>query len=374
MTVPVPPNSDQPLVCPTCGRILDPLVVNPSGDLIGCESCAEEQDLAGVLLTLDEWEAPDAVGDVLSHYSLADWRVRKPLPSETQRPRAHYWEVQAGNKRYFVKRFHDWYPPESIRFTHSILAHLFEEGQPVPRWVADTSGMSYTEAAGSHWALYAAREGRQATDRDWMWGRPKAAEALAGLHVALEGFEPDGAPFQPWDSWTLETVDRVLESWQPMPELPNELLAFVRERLATRYFGDLYPQLPKQVVHGDYTCANVLWRGEATNATISGVLDFERAHMDTPLFDFAWGLGDRRPPLLRATVATYARVRPLSALEREALPEAMLLALVMGIDMQMNYYHNLREVSRLAQDLAFTVRDLESLRKAVALKVPGMAR
>jgi Ser/Thr protein kinase RdoA (MazF antagonist) len=146
----------------------------------------------------------------------------------------------------------------------------------------------------------------------------------------------------------------------------------VRERLATRYFGDLYPQLPKMVVHGDFTMANVLWRGESSNATISGVLDFERAHRDTPLFDLAWGLGDRRPPLLRATVAAYHRMRLLSAIEREALPEAMLLGLLMGIDMQMNYYHNMREVGRLARDLAMTVRDLESLRKAVAIKTPGM--
>ncbi len=106
--------------------------------------------------------------------------------------------------------------------------------------------------------------------------------------------------------------------------------------------------------------------------TISGVLDFERAHRDTVLFDFAWGLGDRRPPLLRATVASYHRVRPLSAIEREALPEAMLLGLLMGIDMQMNYYHNLQEVGRLAHELAMTVRDMESLRKAVAIKTPGM--
>ena len=217
---------------------------------------------------------------------------------------------------------------------------------------------------------------RGATDirqaRTTGWGRPKAAETLASLHAALETCAPEGKLFQPWNAWTIETVDQVLESWQPAPELPEDLLDFVRERLATRYFGELYPQLPKMVVHGDFTMANVLWRGESSNATISGVLDFERAHRDTVLFDFAWGLGDRRPPLLRVTVASYHRVRPLSAIEREALPEAMLLGLLMGIDMQMNYYHNLQEVGRLAHELAMTVRDMESLRKAVAIKTPGM--
>jgi hypothetical protein len=40
----------------------------------------------------------------------------------------------------------------------------------------------------------------------------------------------------------------------------------------------------------------------------------------------------------------------------------------MAIDMQMTYFGNRREVSRLAQELGLMVRDLESLRKAVALK------
>ncbi len=373
MPAPMSPAPPQQLPCPSCGRVLDDLlVVNPAGELIGCEDCAESLGLAGGTLTIDEWNATAVVAEILSHYPLQDWHFCKPASTPTQRPRAHYWEITAGNKRYFLKRFHDWYPAESIHYTHSILAHLFEEGLPAPRVIADTNGAHSCEGGGSSWALYAARDGHQASENDWMWGRPKAAETLASLHAALETCAPEGNSFQPWNAWTLETVDQVLESWQPAPELPEDLLDFVRERLATRYFGELYPQLPKMVVHGDFTMANVLWRGESSNATISGVLDFERAHRDTVLFDFAWGLGDRRPPLLRATVASYHRVRPLSAIEREALPEAMLLGLLMGIDMQMNYYHNLQEVGRLAHELAMTVRDMESLRKAVAIKTPGM--
>jgi Ser/Thr protein kinase RdoA (MazF antagonist) len=373
MPAPMSPITPQPLLCPTCGRLLDDLlVVNPAGELIGCEDCAAGLGLAGGTMTLDEWNATSTVEDVLGNYSLQDAQFHKPTSTPTQRPRAHYWEVLAGNKRYFLKRFHDWYPVESIDYTHSILAHLFEEGLPVSRVVNDQNGANYCERSGSSWALYAAREGHQANENDWMWGRPKAAEALAALHNGLETCTPEGSPFQPWNAWTLDTVESVLESWQPLPELPEDLLSFVRDRLAHRYFGDLYPQLPKIVVHGDFTSANVLWRGESSNATISGVLDFERAHLDTGLYDLAWGLGDRRPPLLRATVAAYHRVRPLSPIEREALPEAMLLGLLMGIDMQMNYYHNMREVGRLAHDLSMTVRDLESLRKAVAIKTPGV--
>ena len=301
------PNFATPLSCPTCGHELDSVVINPAGELLGCVACAEESGVAGDELTLDEWNAAETVYDVLSHYLLQDPRAGKSTHCE---PRLHCWEVAAGNRRYFLKRFQDWYPTESIRYTHSILAHLANEDLSVPRVVGDSSGATFTDLCGSRWALYRALDGRVASERDWMWGRPKAAELLATLHTALDGFEPDGEPFEPWQAWTLETVDRVLESWAPHSDLHPQLLGFVRERLATRYFGELYPELPKQVVHGDYVLSNVLWKGEPASATVSGILDFERAHLDTPLFDFAWGLGDRRPPLLRATVAAYCRERP----------------------------------------------------------------
>lgn len=369
MNAALPPETEAPLVCPYCGETLDQLVVNPAGELIGCEECAEELALAGEVMTLDEWNAPTLVQSAMDQYALTDWRAAKPQLTETQRPRAHFWEVYVGNKHYFLKQFHSWYPVESIRYTHSILAHLVDQGLPAPRVIPSASGASFAEVDGSHWALYQALEGRHATERDWMWGRPKAAEMLGALHHTLEGFTPEGEPFQPWGAWTLETVDRVLENWRPHPDLSPDLLAFVRERLATRYFGMLYPQLPKLVVHGDFMTTNVLWRGDSVSAAISGVVDFERAHPDTALFDFAWGLGDRRPPLLRATVASYSRMRPLSPVEREALPESLLLGQLMAIDMQMSYFNNMREVSRLAQELLMTVRDMESLRKAVALRV-----
>jgi homoserine kinase type II len=369
MSMPVSPEAEIPQRCPLCGRILDALVVNPAGELIGCEECAGERGLAGELMTIDDWNAPAAVADALQRFGLVNWHAQKPTPAPHHPPRAHYWEVTAPGGLYYLKRFYSWYPAESIRYMHSVMSHLGRKGLPAPQWTPNAhDGESFVEASGAHWALYRALEGHAATRQEWMWGRPKAAEMLAALHVALQDFTPEGEEFAPWGAWTLDTVDRVLESWQPHPDLSPELLGHIRDRLANRYFAELYPELPKLVVHGDYVASNVLWRGDAISATVSGVLDFEKAHRDTALFDFAWGLGDRRPPLLRATVATYSRVRPLTAVEREALPEALLLGALMGIDMQMTYFNNMEEVARLAQDLTLMVRDLEALRKAVAQK------
>jgi Ser/Thr protein kinase RdoA (MazF antagonist) len=356
------------LPCPICGRALEEVFVNPAGEMIGCNSCAEEAGLAGESVSLEEWYAPELVEEALSHYPLLDARAGKPAATATQRPRLHYWEARAGGQRYYLKRFQDWYPTEAIRYIHSILRCLEENHLPTPRPVLNLVGVSFTEAGESRWALYNALDGAPVDENGWMWGRPKVAETLAVIHHTLQDFSPQGAAFEPWDAWTEETVDQVLESWAGLVNLPPDLLDYVHDRLSMRYFGELYPALPKQAIHGDFVLANVLWRGAGPNANVTGVLDFERAHRDTILFDFAWGLGDRRPPLLRATVAAYTRLRPLSELEREALPEAMLLGCVMAIDMQLMYFQNMREVARLGKDLYLMARDLEPLRKAVAPK------
>lgn len=358
-----------PLRCQFCGRELDDeLFVNPAGELIGCLDCADARGLAGEAISLEEWSSPASFADILEQYGIAGAEVAKPAPTATQQPRTHYWTVLSERGRFFLRRFYSWYRPANIRYMHSVMRRLAMHNLPVPEIVPGPSGESFVEAQGANWALYRALDGRGATAQDWMWGRPKAAEALGHMHAALERFTPEGEPFAPWGAWTLDTVDRVLESWHPHPDLSPDLLAHVRDRLATRYFDELYPALPKLIVHGDYLPANVLWRGDSMNAQVSGILDFEKTHLDTALFDFAWGLGDRRPPLLRATLAAYTRVRPLSPVEREALPEALLLGAVMGLDMQMTYFNNMEEVSRLAQELHFLVRDMESLRKAAAPK------
>jgi Ser/Thr protein kinase RdoA (MazF antagonist) len=360
-------NNDK-LRCPICNCPLEEVFVNPAGELIGCAACAEEAGLAGETVSLDEWYASELVEEALSHYALTDPQVGKPAATTTQRPRLHYWEVRAGNTRYFLKRFQDWYPTEAIRYIHSILRCLEENHLPSPRYVLNTVGVSFTEAGESRWALYIALDGETMEESGWMWGRPKAAETLAVVHHTLQDFNPEGEAFATWDAWTEETVASVLEGWSDLVSLPSDLLEFIHDRLVIRYFGELYQALPKQAIHGDFVINNVLWRGAGASATVTGVLDFERAHRDTVLFDFAWGLGDRRPPLLRATVAAYTRLRPLSELEREALPEAMLLGCVMAIDMQLMYFQNMREVERLGKDLFLMARDLEPLRKAVALK------
>src|SRR5215467_976193 len=107
--------------CPFCHRPLtDQIYVGPTGELIGCEDCAVERGLIGEPISLEEWFEPEGLQDVLRQFGLASPQIRKPSPSPTQQPRAHYWEVTSEGTRYFLKRFYSWYPNSAVVHMHSV--------------------------------------------------------------------------------------------------------------------------------------------------------------------------------------------------------------------------------------------------------------
>ena len=97
--------------CPFCHRTLNEQVyVGPTGELIGCEDCAVERGLVGEPISLEEWFEPEGLHDVLRQFGLEAPQIRKPTPTPTQQPRAHYWEATAEGTRYFLKRFYSGVP------------------------------------------------------------------------------------------------------------------------------------------------------------------------------------------------------------------------------------------------------------------------
>ncbi|HEX9056170.1 MAG TPA: phosphotransferase [Ktedonobacterales bacterium] len=357
-------SSGDPLLCPICGIEMSRIAVTGAGEVIGCEPCAEQRGVEADILTEEEWTAPDSVRQALAEYGIIEYQATKSPCTETREPRAHVWEVTAGDKRYVVKRFHAWLEDAAIEHERSVLSRLAERRMPVAAPMLSREGAPVVRVVGERWALYPTLGGRHLTQQEWMWHIPRAAETLAEMHVALEDWTPDGAPHSAWDSWNQEKLEAMLAQWPALDDIPLDLLDAVRDRLAERYFSGVYEALPRTIVHGDFCASNVLWHGEQ----VVGILDFEKAHRDTVLFDFGWGIGTRHPPLVRAVVATYTRTRPLSPLEREALPEALLIGTLMAIHSQLTVFKNVDAAVRRAQDLFFLMRDAEILRRAVAVR------
>jgi Ser/Thr protein kinase RdoA (MazF antagonist) len=261
-----------------------------------------------------------------------------------------------------LKRYHAWLDTSALQYEQSVVASLAQHRLPVAEPIPAQDGATIVECTGARWGLYPALTGEQVTLREWMWRAPQAASTLATMHGALERFEPDGVAYPAWDAWSLQRVDEMLGSWPALPELPDELLGAVRDHLAERFFDGTWDALPKTIVHGEFTASNLLWRGDQ----LVGVLDFEKAHRDTPLCDLAMSVGSRHPPLIRAVLATYTRVRPLSPLERESLPEALLLSALADLHTHLIVYANYDEAARRAVELAYLMRGLDVVRKASA--------
>jgi homoserine kinase type II len=358
------PDEDSQLRCPYCTLIIERVAVTMAGELIGCESCALERGLSPVVLSLEEWHARDATREALSQFNLHDPRVGKPPQDENGEPRAHVWWVWANERWYFLKRYHAWLSLDDVTYEHSVLRFLADRGQPVATPVTSESGASVVRNQGALWGLYPTLPGQPVSTRDWMWRAPKAAECLALLHTALEQCAPEGTVHPEWDAWTPARLDGLLEEWPYVSEVGDGLVEAVRDHLMRQFFGSGHSDLPTVVIHGDFSPSNVLWRGDQ----VTGIVDFEQAHRDTVLMDFAAGLGSRHPPLLRAVVATYTRVRPLSDMERHHLPEAMLLGGLVGLHAQMAIKGDFDEASRRGAELEYLLRDVEIVRRAVATR------
>jgi Ser/Thr protein kinase RdoA (MazF antagonist) len=124
-----------------------------------------------------------------------------------------------------------------------------------------------------------------------------------------------------------------------LPEV-EDVLGPLHERLAP-----LLPELASGWTHGDGHASNLLWTGDA----VSAVLDLGLCDRTTPVFDLAtaiernavsW-LGEQPAAdlvLVDALVGGWDAERPLSALDREVLPELLPLVHVDFALSELAYY------------------------------------
>jgi homoserine kinase type II len=244
---------------------------------------------------------------------------------------ASFEPIEAGieNSNYFVATAQGRYvltlferlPAEELPFYLNLMAHLARHGIPCPAPIADLSDRYLSSLNGKPAALVTRLPGRS-IERP---GTPECAQLgalLARMHLAGGSFSgylenPRGPR---WWRTAAGAVRPFLDD--PRRRLLDEELAFQ----ARHRFADL----PHGPVHADLFRDNALFE----RGRLSGVIDFYFAGVDCLLYDLAvcandWCLvdlaADRRldEARLRALLSSYAAVRPLGALERDAWP-AML--------------------------------------------------
>lgn len=202
-----------------------------------------------------------------------------------------------------------------LPFYLGLMAHLADHGVPSARPIADLEDRTLGALNGRPAALVGFLPGRPAE-------RPGAAHCaavgtmLAEIHLAGRTY-PGRLDNPRGPRWWREVAPRV----SPLLPPPDAALLAEELRIQALY---RFQDLPRGAIHADLFQDNVFFQDER----VSGVIDFYFACTDVLLYDVAIAVNDwclaEGPDLdeerVRALLAAYHAVRPLSAIERGAWP------------------------------------------------------
>jgi len=205
-----------------------------------------------------------------------------------------------------------------LPFFIALMEHLATRGINCPQPVRNKQGSMLGRVAGRPAAIV--------TFLDGLWMRRPSAGHCAALGEALAQLHLAGADFAMKRPNALS-----VESWRALFEHAGPRGDTVRPGLCNEIVAELdvlersWPRgLPQGVIHADLFPDNVFFLGD----TLSGLIDFYFACTDTLAYDVAICLNawcfepDRSYNMTkgRALLKAYQKVRPLSALECDALP------------------------------------------------------
>lgn len=212
---------------------------------------------------------------------------------------------------------------DGARAELGLVRELAALGIPTPLPLARPDGTFTAEHRGRPVGVYPWVEGeilRQSSVTPEAVGR--LGVALARLHRASA--KVSRVPAGRFDVRSLlARLDRV--------EATSETYAPEARRIRVKlesYLARASGDLPRGLIHGDLFKDNVLWQGQE----IAALIDFESASAGVFAYDLmvcvhAWCYADAfRPELVRALLAGYASVRPLSQHEARGLVDQGALA------------------------------------------------
>jgi homoserine kinase type II len=254
---------------------------------------------------------PDDLAAWLTRYVLGTVRSFEPIAAGIEN--TNYF-LTADKGRY-VLTLYERLPPEELPFYLNLMAHLARTGVMAPAPEADRSGALWSFLNGKPAGLVARLEGSPVE-------RPDAAHcaavgrSLAELHVAAKQYR-GRLSNRRGPGWWRQAARAV------RPLLSSEQNALVASELKYQA-GFAKAKLPRGAIHGDLFCDNVLF----VDGRVSGIIDFGFAATDALAYDLAitvsdWcvrqdggSAGALDPARVRAMVAAYAALRPLTFDER----------------------------------------------------------
>ncbi len=285
---------------------------------------------------------------ILAHYDLGDWVVCANLGGGN----SDNVLLQTSRGKKVLKRYR--WPWPAAMTEHSILRHLADTDFPFSRLEVNEAGLTYTELGDKNYAIYDFISGYcsnhyfmpMATRKELVI---QAAETLARFHQLVKGFVPEGRKFGGFKpdgktlwrdvDWYLNVLDQYVEGTaqkKSFSEFDEFLLSIVDEFKAElievgRHYEQNNPQLPKVVIHGDYSPKNLLFN----QTKLKTVLDFGDSCLNLRALDVIRGLTtfsnidkygrvggyNINEDLARSFGQAYQAKEPLFDQELEAIPD-----------------------------------------------------
>lgn len=233
--------------------------------------------------------------------------------------------TEGGEEREYILTILEFLSFNQVSFFNSLLAHLSRQGLPVPVPCQTLDGMTSTIFCGKPSLLFPKLPGTHPDVVDEPCSY-KVGQALARIHAATASFglPPEKIRNNPYDpAWAKSALADVGSKLGP------EDHALMSDYVA-RYELAANPDLPRGIIHGDLFRDNSLF----VDGELTGIIDFYHACEDMLVLDLAITLNDWctdkfgaiEPELEAEMIAGYESVRPLTDLERSALPDFQKVA------------------------------------------------
>lgn len=230
------------------------------------------------------------------------------------RRRDTHWIVDTPGRQIALRRYAPDHSYSDVAYELRILEHLQGRGWPVPAPIAPL-----VEAEGSLWCAFPYLAGRHPAPRSATGARAeqrRRGRLLALLHADLtdvvdmgqrDGWR--GADEGLLDRGGKQPAGEVLARYERETPEKGYVLRTYAERMHER-LDALLPFAPAPIViHGDFTPWNIRY----ARGALSAILDFEMAHLDLRVADFALSWRGQYDEVVRG----YEEVSPLEPIERE---------------------------------------------------------
>ena len=265
----------------------------------------------------------------------------EPLGAAGGMSGAQLWRLSSPAGKLVLRRWPDEHPSaDQLRFIHEVLFHAESRGIPfVPVPILTTAERSFVPFNGHYWELTPWMPGASDYNASPNPNKLSAAmTALARFHVAVSDYP---AIALPQVSGAAPAVARRLSrlrelayrgtadlaaaidsgAWPEVAPLAQQFLALLPTALP-RVINELGPLstaiLPVQPCVRDIWHDHVLFTGDE----VTGIIDFGAMNIDTPATDVARLLGSLvhdDEDGWQTGLAAYSKVRPLTALETNAV-------------------------------------------------------